>query len=137
MSFLLCELLDLFSFLPFKEYTEPLLIDRVLGAIGYALYRIMAPGMVAMLVAARSGSGGAGQLAGQLFVGDQHHSALYRLDLTGCDRLTNASLCDIAEHCGVLRELVQPLAVTVCHRVGDGAQQRWLVRARLLCPGSK
>lgn len=32
---------------------------------------------------------------------------------------------------GVLRELLQPLAVTVCHRVGEGDQQRWLVRARL------
>jgi len=32
---------------------------------------------------------------------------------------------------GVLRELLRPVAVTVCHRVGDGAQQRWLVRARL------
>jgi len=33
---------------------------------------------------------------------------------------------------GVLRELLRPLAVTVCHRVGDGAKPRWLVRARLL-----
>ena len=32
---------------------------------------------------------------------------------------------------GVLRELLQPLSVTVCHHVGDGQQQRWLVRARL------
>jgi diguanylate cyclase (GGDEF)-like protein len=31
----------------------------------------------------------------------------------------------------VLRDLLRPLAVTVCHRVGDGTQQRWLVRARL------
>ncbi|MCA9322269.1 MAG: ABC transporter permease [Planctomycetes bacterium] len=45
-----------FSFLPFKEYTEPLLIDKVISAIGFALYRIMVPGMVAMLVAARSGA---------------------------------------------------------------------------------
>jgi len=32
---------------------------------------------------------------------------------------------------GVLRELLKPLAVTVCHHVGEGDQQRWLVRARL------
>jgi diguanylate cyclase (GGDEF)-like protein len=32
---------------------------------------------------------------------------------------------------GVLRELLRPLSVTVCHRVGDGSAQRWLVRARL------
>jgi len=31
----------------------------------------------------------------------------------------------------VLRELLQPLSVTVCHRVGEGEQQRWLMRARL------
>jgi diguanylate cyclase (GGDEF)-like protein len=32
---------------------------------------------------------------------------------------------------GVLRDLLQPLAVTVCHAVGEEPQQRWLVRARL------
>ncbi|HEY6512590.1 MAG TPA: GGDEF domain-containing protein [Burkholderiaceae bacterium] len=32
---------------------------------------------------------------------------------------------------GVLRELLQPLSVTVCHHVGEGEQQRWLVRAKL------
>ena len=32
---------------------------------------------------------------------------------------------------GVLRDLLKPLSVAVCHRVGDGTQQRWLVRARL------
>ncbi|MFI4928616.1 MAG: GGDEF domain-containing protein [Burkholderiales bacterium] len=32
---------------------------------------------------------------------------------------------------GVLRDLLRPLAVTVCHHVGDGPQQHWLVRARL------
>jgi diguanylate cyclase (GGDEF)-like protein len=31
----------------------------------------------------------------------------------------------------VLRDLLQPLSVTVCHTVGDEPQQRWLVRARL------
>jgi diguanylate cyclase (GGDEF)-like protein len=32
----------------------------------------------------------------------------------------------------VLRDLLQPLSVTVCHTVGDEPQQRWLVRARLV-----
>jgi diguanylate cyclase (GGDEF)-like protein len=31
----------------------------------------------------------------------------------------------------VLRDLLQPLSVTVCHNVGEESQQRWLVRARL------
>ena len=32
---------------------------------------------------------------------------------------------------GVLRDLLCPLAVTVCHHVGEAPEQRWLVRARL------
>jgi diguanylate cyclase (GGDEF)-like protein len=32
---------------------------------------------------------------------------------------------------GVLRDLLRPLSVTVCHNVGEESQQRWLVRARL------
>ena len=31
----------------------------------------------------------------------------------------------------VLRDLLQPLSVTVCHNVGEEPQQRWLVRSRL------
>lgn len=31
----------------------------------------------------------------------------------------------------VLRDLLQPLSVTVCHTVGEEPEQRWLVRARL------
>jgi diguanylate cyclase (GGDEF)-like protein len=32
---------------------------------------------------------------------------------------------------GVLRDLLHPQSVTVCHNVGEEPQQRWLVRARL------
>jgi diguanylate cyclase (GGDEF)-like protein len=32
---------------------------------------------------------------------------------------------------GVLRDLLRPLTVTVCHNVGEVPQQRWLIRARL------
>ncbi|MEZ6196454.1 MAG: ABC transporter permease [Planctomycetota bacterium] len=56
-----------FSFLPFKQYTEPLLIDRVVGAIGYALFRIMVPGMTAMLVAARSGAAVAADVGNRVY----------------------------------------------------------------------
>jgi ABC-type polar amino acid transport system ATPase subunit/ABC-type transporter Mla maintaining outer membrane lipid asymmetry permease subunit MlaE len=45
-----------YNYLPFRAYTEPLVLDSVTGAIGYALWRIMAPGMTAMLLAARSGA---------------------------------------------------------------------------------
>ena len=56
-----------FSFLPFKAYTEPLLIDNVIGAIGFSLYRIMVPGMVAMLVAARSGAAIAADMGNRVY----------------------------------------------------------------------
>ncbi|MFT7620830.1 MAG: ABC-type multidrug transport system ATPase subunit, partial [Planctomycetota bacterium] len=56
-----------FSFLPFKTYTEPLLIDNVIGAIGFSLYRIMVPGMVAMLVAARSGAAIAADVGNRVY----------------------------------------------------------------------
>ncbi len=56
-----------FSFLPFKTYTEPLLIDNVIGAIGFSLFRIMVPGMVAMLVAARSGAAIAADIGNRVY----------------------------------------------------------------------
>ena len=31
----------------------------------------------------------------------------------------------------VLRDLLRPLVVTVCHNVGEESQQHWLIRARL------
>ncbi|MEE9394179.1 MAG: ABC transporter permease [Planctomycetota bacterium] len=56
-----------FSFLPFKQYTEPLLIDRIISAIGFGLYRIMVPGMTAMLVAARSGAAIAADIGNRVY----------------------------------------------------------------------
>jgi ABC-type transporter Mla maintaining outer membrane lipid asymmetry ATPase subunit MlaF/ABC-type transporter Mla maintaining outer membrane lipid asymmetry permease subunit MlaE len=56
-----------FSFLPFKTYTEPLLIDRIVGAIGYGLFRIMVPGMTVMLVAARSGAAVAADIGNRVY----------------------------------------------------------------------
>lgn len=45
-----------FKFLPFKSYTEPLLIDEVLSALGYGLFRIFIPVLSTVLVAARCGA---------------------------------------------------------------------------------
>lgn len=45
-----------YNYMPFRKYTEPLVLDSLTGAIGYAIYRIMAPGMTSMLIAARSGA---------------------------------------------------------------------------------
>ncbi|WP_342190293.1 ABC transporter permease [Stieleria varia] len=45
-----------FRFLPFKLYTQPLLIDELLASIGFALYRILVPVLATILVAARCGA---------------------------------------------------------------------------------
>lgn len=45
-----------FRFLPYRHYTEPLIIEDLLEALGYALYRILVPVLVTVLLAARTGA---------------------------------------------------------------------------------
>jgi ABC-type transporter Mla maintaining outer membrane lipid asymmetry ATPase subunit MlaF/ABC-type transporter Mla maintaining outer membrane lipid asymmetry permease subunit MlaE len=45
-----------FRFLPFRVYTQPLLIDELLSAIGFALYRVLVPVLATVLIAARCGA---------------------------------------------------------------------------------
>lgn len=45
-----------FRFLPFRLYTQPLLIDELLSSIGFALYRVLVPILATVLIAARSGA---------------------------------------------------------------------------------
>lgn len=45
-----------FRFLPFRLYTQPLLIDELLAAVGFALYRILVPILSTILIAARCGA---------------------------------------------------------------------------------
>ena len=45
-----------FRFLPFRVYTQPLLIDELLASIGFALYRILVPVLATILIAARCGA---------------------------------------------------------------------------------
>lgn len=45
-----------FRFLPFSSYTEPLIIEDLLGALGFALYRVLVPLLATVLVAARCGA---------------------------------------------------------------------------------
>ena len=45
-----------FRFLPFRLYTQPLLIDELLASIGFTLYRILVPILSTILVAARCGA---------------------------------------------------------------------------------
>ncbi|MEM6979469.1 MAG: ABC transporter permease [Planctomycetota bacterium] len=44
------------KFLPFRLYTQPLLIDDLLASIGFALYRILVPVLATILIAARCGA---------------------------------------------------------------------------------
>ncbi len=43
-------------FLPFRLYSQPLLIDELLSSIGFALYRILVPVLATILIAARCGA---------------------------------------------------------------------------------
>lgn len=45
-----------FRFLPFRLYTQPLLIDEMLATIGFALYRVLVPILATILIAARCGA---------------------------------------------------------------------------------
>ncbi len=45
-----------FRFLPFELYTKPLLIEDLLGSVGFALYRILVPVLATILIAARCGA---------------------------------------------------------------------------------
>jgi ABC-type multidrug transport system ATPase subunit/ABC-type transporter Mla maintaining outer membrane lipid asymmetry permease subunit MlaE len=48
-----------FKFLPFRAYTEPLLTEELLHALGFALYRILVPVLITVLIAARCGAAAA------------------------------------------------------------------------------
>ena len=45
-----------FKFLPFALYTKPLLLEDLLTAIGFAMYRVLVPVLATTLVAARCGA---------------------------------------------------------------------------------
>ncbi len=45
-----------FRYLPMKHYTEPLLIDEILSGLGFLLFRVLAPSLATILIAARAGA---------------------------------------------------------------------------------
>jgi ABC-type transporter Mla maintaining outer membrane lipid asymmetry ATPase subunit MlaF/ABC-type transporter Mla maintaining outer membrane lipid asymmetry permease subunit MlaE len=45
-----------FRFMPYRHITEPLVLENVLDALGFALYRILVPVLATILIAARSGA---------------------------------------------------------------------------------
>jgi ABC-type transporter Mla maintaining outer membrane lipid asymmetry permease subunit MlaE len=56
-----------FRFLPYAGYTEPLVIEDLLAAMGFALYRILAPILVTVLIAARCGAAVASDVGGRAY----------------------------------------------------------------------
>lgn len=45
-----------FRYLPFRQFTEPLLTENLLNATGFSLYRFLVPILATILIAARSGA---------------------------------------------------------------------------------
>ncbi len=56
-----------FRFMPYSEYTEPLLTETLLEAIGFALYRVLVPLLATVLIAARCGAAVASDVGGRTF----------------------------------------------------------------------
>jgi ABC-type transporter Mla maintaining outer membrane lipid asymmetry ATPase subunit MlaF/ABC-type transporter Mla maintaining outer membrane lipid asymmetry permease subunit MlaE len=56
-----------FRYLPLARYTEPLVIEDLLAAIGFALYRVLVPVLATILIAARSGAAVASDVGGKAY----------------------------------------------------------------------
>ena len=56
-----------FRFLPNANYTKPLLIEDLLRSMGFALYRILVPILVTILIAARCGAAVASDVGGKRY----------------------------------------------------------------------
>jgi ABC-type multidrug transport system ATPase subunit/ABC-type transporter Mla maintaining outer membrane lipid asymmetry permease subunit MlaE len=55
-----------FRFLPYRQYTEPLILDDLMGAVGFGLHRILVPLIVTILLAARAGAAIAADIGGRV-----------------------------------------------------------------------
>ena len=56
-----------FQFLPYRTYTEPLLVEDLLTALGFAMYRIFVPVLSCVLIAARCGAAVTSDIGGRQF----------------------------------------------------------------------
>jgi ABC-type multidrug transport system ATPase subunit/ABC-type transporter Mla maintaining outer membrane lipid asymmetry permease subunit MlaE len=56
-----------FKFLPHKKYTEPLIADELLNGLGFALYRILVPVLLTILIAARCGAAVASDVGNRVY----------------------------------------------------------------------
>ncbi len=57
----------IFRYLPFRQYTEPLLIENLLHATGFSLYRFLVPILCSILIAARSGAAVAADVGSKVY----------------------------------------------------------------------
>ena len=56
-----------FQFLPYSSYSEPLLVDNLLLAIGFTLFRIFVPIIATVLIAARCGAAVTSDVGGKQY----------------------------------------------------------------------
>lgn len=56
-----------FEFLPFASYTEPLIVEDVLAALGFSIFRIFVPVLATVLIAARSGAAVTADIGGRQY----------------------------------------------------------------------
>lgn len=56
-----------FKFLPYAAYTEPLLLEDLLTALGFSMYRIFVPVLACILIAARCGAAVTSDIGGRQF----------------------------------------------------------------------
>lgn len=57
----------IFRYLPFRQYTEPLLIENLLHATGFSLFRFLVPILSTILIAARSGAAVAADVGSKVY----------------------------------------------------------------------
>ena len=57
----------IFRYLPFRQYTEPLLIENLLHATGFSLFRFLVPILCTILIAARSGAAVAADVGSKVY----------------------------------------------------------------------
>ncbi|HEV3259169.1 MAG TPA: ATP-binding cassette domain-containing protein [Gemmataceae bacterium] len=55
-----------FRFMPYRQFTEPLVLENVLDALGFSLYRILVPVLTTILVAARCGAAVTSDVGGKV-----------------------------------------------------------------------
>ena len=67
-----------FRFLPFRSYTEPLIVENLLAALGFTTYRVFVPLLASLLIAARCGAAVASDVGAKV----------YGQQWTRCGRLT-------------------------------------------------